>query len=75
MHETQHVGVKTKAMGRIVSVSIFMVTTNRMSHIGGMNANLVFTPGLEAKLNQRMVDRTFEHMEMGDGVFSAIVYR
>lgn len=34
----------------IVTIAIFGVTTDRMSHVGSMHANLVFAPSLQLEL-------------------------
>ena len=64
MVETEHIGMEAKPADRIVSVSIFHISTDRMPHVGRVDTYLVFAPGLEPIFHQRMFRRAVEHMEV-----------
>ena len=62
--ETEHISMKCQSMDRVIAVSIFNVTTNRMVHIGSMNTDLIFSASFQFKFNKRVVGRTIQHMKM-----------
>ena len=75
MIEAEHIGMKTKAMYRVVAIAVFYVATYRMSHIGRVYTNLVFPTCLQFVFHKTMLRSAVEHPVMGDGIFSAIVHR
>ena len=55
MVETEHVGVKTKSVKRIITIAVFYISTHRMPHIRGMNTYLVLTTSLQTEFYERML--------------------
>ena len=58
MVKTQAESMQAKAAHRVVAIAIFYVSTNGVSQVGGMDANLVLAACLQLELDKRMVCRT-----------------
>ena len=52
MVETEHVGVKTKSVKRIITIAVFYIATHRMPHIRSMNTYLVLTTCFKTELDE-----------------------
>ena len=65
MVETKQESMQAQAVHRVISVAVFRVATNRMSHVSGMHADLVLAPGLQFEFHQRVLCRPGKGMEMG----------
>ena len=65
--------MQAQAMQRVITVTVFYVSTDRMAHISRMHANLVLTACLQTVLNQRIILGALKHIEMGYGIFSTVV--
>ena len=52
MVETQEPGMQAQAMQGIITIAVFGIATDRMSHISSMHTNLILTTGLQLKLYQ-----------------------
>ena len=72
--EAQHICVQAQAMHRVIAVSILNIATNWMSHIGGMDANLILPARLQAVFHERMVCGTVESMEMCYRIFASVIH-
>ena len=75
MIEAQDISVQAQTMHRVVAVSILNIATNWMSHIGGMDANLILPTRLQAVFHERMVCGTVESMEMCYRIFASVIHR
>ena len=75
MLHAQQESMQTETVYRVVSISVFHVTTYWMSHISGMHTDLVLTTRLQLELHQRVVRSTVKDMEMGHRIFSPIINR
>ena len=75
MIETEHISVQTEPTDGVVTVAIFHVAANGMSHVGCVDSYLVLTTGFKTELHKRLVDGAVEHTIMRDGVFTSIVNR
>ena len=58
MIETQQPGMQAQAMKRVVTITVFGVATDRMTHIGRVDTNLIFTACLQLKFDKRMFGGT-----------------
>ena len=74
MIETQQPGMQTQPVQRVVTITIFLVATHGMAHVSRVHANLILTACLQFELNQRVLRRAVQHVEMGHSILAAIVY-
>ena len=75
MEEAKHIGMQAQAMEGVVAVAILGITANGMPHVCRMDTYLVLAASLKAKFHERVADGAMQHMEMGDGIFPAVVNR
>ena len=75
MIEAQYVSVKTQSAERVVAITVFDITTYRMSHVCRVNTYLILAPCLQLVLYQRMFSSTVQYIEMGNSIFATIVGR
>ena len=75
MIETEHIGMQTKTVQRVVAVTILYITTDRMPHICRMNTNLILAPCLQTVLHKTVRNRTVEHTEMRNSISSSVIHR
>ena len=73
--EAEHVGMQAKPVQRVVAVTVFNVSTYRMSHIGGVNANLVFASRFESILHERVLCGAVENVEVCHCIFPSVIHR
>lgn len=73
MVEAKPVSVKAQTVKRVVAIAIFCVATNRMPDVCRMHPDLILTPGLKLKLNERMIGGTRQYVEMRHGILSTVV--
>ena len=71
--EAEHVGMQAKPVQRVVAVAVFHVATYRMSHIGGVNANLVFASRFESILHERVLCGAVENVEVCHCIFPSVI--
>ena len=75
MMEAEHIGMQTEPVQRVVAVAVLHVAADRMAHVGRVYANLILPSCLQPVFHETVRHRTVEDMEMGDGIFTAIVHR
>jgi len=74
MVETEHVGVETEAVERVVAIAIFDVAAHGVAHVGRVDAYLILAARLEPVFHQTVVGGAAEHMKVGDGILPAVVH-
>ena len=74
MEEAQHVGMQAQAVDGVVAVAVLHVATNGVSHVCRVYPDLVLASRLQLELYERVLGRTVEDVEMGHGIFAAVVH-
>ena len=66
--------MQAKTMKRIVAITVFGITADRMPHVVSMNTNLVLATRLQFELNEGMLGGPVHDMKMGDGQLAPIIH-
>ena len=54
MIKAKFISMQAQPTYRVITIAIFNVATDRMSHIGSVNTDLVLASGLKPKLYKRL---------------------
>lgn len=74
MVEAELVGVQAQAVQGVVAVAIFNVTAHGVPHVGRVHTYLVLAARFQAVFHQTVFCGACQGVEVGDGIFAAVVH-